>query len=157
MENVLEISTYELERGKPMPSKLHSKTQMKLCYLLQAHYGNSYDVFSELGLSFPDWDAVPDVCIYAKNSLDLLEDEISVKTPPLCAIEILSSSQSLNELVEKVKKYFERGVKSCWIVIPIMKNVYVFSDLQNYEVFKSGAMLQDNLLEISFPVSEVFV
>jgi Uma2 family endonuclease len=156
MEKVLEISKYELERGKPMPSKLHSIAQANLMVIL-ANYREKYRFFSELSLSLPDWDTVPDACIYAKNSLDLFEDEITVKVPPLCAIEILSPSQSLNELIEKVKKYFERGVKSCWVVIPIMKNVYVFSDLQNYEVFKSGMILQDNVLGISFPVSEIFV
>lgn len=31
--------------------------------------------------------------------------------PPLCVIEIISPSQSLNELTAKAREYFKHGVK----------------------------------------------
>lgn len=157
MEKAIEISPYALERGKPMPSKLHSKTQTRLIYQMEAKFAQKYEAFSELSLSLGDWDSVPDICIYEKSVLDLSEDEVSVRIPPLCTIEILSPTQSLNELNEKAKKYFEKGVKSCWLVIPVFKNIYVFSSPNIYEIFKVDEVLKDNILNISIPLQEVFV
>ncbi|GAB4398467.1 MAG: hypothetical protein OHK0053_17170 [Microscillaceae bacterium] len=77
--------------------------------------------------------------------------------PPLLTIEILCPSQSLNELVGKTRKYFEKGVRSCWVVIPILKNIYVFSSAEAYEIFKQEETLHDAKMEFEFSLSEVFV
>ncbi|MCU0443734.1 MAG: Uma2 family endonuclease [Microscillaceae bacterium] len=156
MEKVVEISQYELERGKPMPSKLHSIAQANLIVEM-AKYRNKYRFLSELSLSLDNWDAVPDLCIYDKSVLNTFEDEVELTIPPICAIEILSPSQSLNDLVAKAKKYFEKGVRSCWIVIPVFKNIYVYADAENYTIFKANETLYDSKLEISIPLNEVFV
>jgi hypothetical protein len=44
--------------------------------------------------------------------------------------------------------YFAHGVKSCWLVIPRLKNVYVFSDPQNYQIFRTDQTLHDPALGI---------
>jgi Uma2 family endonuclease len=155
MEKVLEISEYEAERGKPMPSKLHALMQANLIAEM-AVYRQRFVLLSELSLSLEDWDSVPDISIFAKSELDFSEDEIRVTISPLCAIEILSPSQSLNDLYDKAKKYFEKGVKSCWIVLPVFKNIYVFSDADNYQIFKSNETLHDTILDIFLPLTDVF-
>lgn len=156
MQKVVEISQYELERGKPMPSKLHSRVQSNLILELGLLYRDQYDFLSELSLDLNTWESVPDIAIYPKMEFDYTEDEIQVKTPPLCAIEILSPSQSLQELVSKARKYFDYGVKSCWLVIPALKNIYVFSDPQSYQMFKTDQTLSDPALGISLELAKVF-
>ena len=157
METLTLPSAYELERHKPLPSRLHSITQSNLNFQLQLHYREKYRFMSELSLELRDWPSVPDLCIYPKTAVDFLEDEVNVMEAPLCAIEILSPSQSLNELVAKAGKYFEHGVISCWLVIPLLKNIYVFSDREHYETFKSPQTLQDPALGLNINLSEVFV
>ncbi|GEM_PF-6170491 len=75
---------------------------------------------------------------------------------PLCVIEILSPTQSLNELTTKAKGYFQHGVQSCWIVLPTMSNIYVYSSPSEYDIFRATETLVDSKLNISFPLVEVF-
>ena len=156
MQKVVEVSQYELERGKPMPSRLHSRVQTNLLVQITNGYGEQYDLLSELSLELNDWESVPDIAIYPKTEFDYSADEVRVTTPPLCAIEILSPSQSLNELVSKAGSYFMHGVTSCWLVFPALKNIYVFSDPQNYQIFRADQTLNDPALGISLELSQIF-
>lgn len=156
MQKVIEISQYELERGKPMPSKLHGYVQLRIGTMLEVGYGERFTLFSELNLDLNQWESVPDLCIYPKMKIDFSEDEIRVTEPPLAAIEILSPTQSLQELIDKAKKYFAKGVGSCWLVIPVLKNIYVFSDPATYQIFRDGEVLKDPVLGIELELSRVF-
>jgi Uma2 family endonuclease len=157
METAVIISDYEIERGKPMPSKLHSRLQSKMISRLDNKYGNKYDFFSELSLSLDGWDSVPDIAIYPRMVIDYSEDAVEMTEPPLCAIEILSPSQILQVLLDKAANYFTHGVKSCWLVIPGLKNIYVFSNREDYQIFKADQTLTDASLDISLALNEVFV
>jgi Uma2 family endonuclease len=155
MPKVIEPS-YEQERGKPMPSELHGYVQGKLLSKLDNAYEDTYSFFSELTLSLNNWESVPDIAIYPKRKLNFREDRIQVTAPPLCAIEILSPSQSLQELVSKADKYFSYGVKSCWLVIPSLENVYVFSSTDNYTIFRSHQKLVDPVLSVELELAKIF-
>ena len=45
------ISDYELERGKPMPSRNHSLIQIRLSYLLTKHFDELFSFLSEADLA----------------------------------------------------------------------------------------------------------
>lgn len=156
MQKVIEVSQYELERGKPMPSKLHARVQTNLILEIGFHYREQYDLLSELSLELKDWESVPDISIYPKSEADYSEDEIRVTEPPLCAIEILSPTQSLQELITKANKYFSYGVKSCWLVIPGLKNVYVFSSSEDYQIFRDTQTLNDPTIGVTLELANVF-
>jgi Uma2 family endonuclease len=150
------LSDYEIERQKPMPSFNHSVIQLNLGAELRYRYKDSYRIASELSLDLSDWPSVPDICIYPKMPLDLRNDITTVTDPPLCAIEIISPSQSLHELVDKAARYFQHGVRSCWIVLLPLANIYVFTSPDDYEIFRAGDTLRDPALDISLPLKEVF-
>lgn len=156
MQKVIEVSQYELERGKPMPSKLHGRVQLKLGAALDNAYGDKFNFFSELSTDLSEWESVPDISVYPKMELDYSEDEVKVTEPPLCAIEILSPTQSLQELISKARRYFNYGVKSCWLVIPVLKNVYVFSSPESYQIFRDDQTLADPGLGITLELAKVF-
>ena len=156
MQKVVEVSQYEIERGKPMPSKLHGRVQLILGSELQIAYGDKFNLFSELSTDLSEWESVPDISIYPKTEVNYSEDEIRVTEPPLCAIEILSPTQSLDELITKARKYFSYGVKSCWLVIPGLKNVYVFSGPGEYQIFRDDQTLTDAALGVSLDLGKVF-
>ncbi|MBK8564048.1 MAG: Uma2 family endonuclease [Saprospiraceae bacterium] len=146
---------YTLERNKPMPSFNHGTIQANLIMEL-AIFRNNFRITSETSLDLGKWPSVPDIAIFPKTKMDLWNDETSVKQPPLCAIEILSPSQSLNELTTKAKEYFEHGVQSCWIVLPSVANIYVYYSPAEYDIFRSTETLVDKKLDVSFPLVEVF-
>jgi Uma2 family endonuclease len=156
MQKMVDISQYEQERGKPMPSELHAYVQGKLISKLDNAYEDKYSFFSELSLELNTWESVPDIAIYPKRKLNFREDRIQVTTAPLCAIEILSPSQSLQELVSKADKYFSYGVQSCWLVIPSLENIYVFSSSDVYTIFRANQTLVDSALGIELELAKIF-
>lgn len=139
-----------------MPSKLHGYIQARLLVNLDNAYGNQYSLFSELSLKLGNWDSVPDISIFPKMEIDYSEDEIKVIEAPLCAIEIISPSQSLQDLISKARQYFSYGVKSCWLVIPGLKNIYVFSSPTQYQMFRDTETLNDPVIGVSLELSKVF-
>lgn len=156
MEAVTEQSAYEQDRGKPMPSKVHAYIQMNIGFELKTRYKDRFTFLSELSLDLDGWWSVPDLSIYAKMVIDVRRDEIRMTTPPLCAIEIISPMQSLQELVDKAKAYFEHGVQSCWLVLPGLRSIYVFSSFDDFKTFTHTDTLLDDTLKISIPLGEVF-
>lgn len=150
------LSEYEIERNKPVPSFNHSIVQANLIIQIGSRYKNNYRVASELSLDLSDWPSVPDISIYPKKSLDLRNDIIAMTEPPLCVIEIISSSQTLNELIAKANDYFRHGVRSCWIVLLPLGNIYVFTSPDDYEIYRATETLRDPVLDISIPLKEVF-
>ena len=149
------LSEYEIERNKPMPSLNHSLIQSNLIMEL-AIYRQKYSIASELSLDLTDWPSVPDLSFLPKKSMDLKNDVTAITEPPLGVIEIISPSQSLNELVLKADKYFEHGVQSCWLVLPTLGNIYVFSAPDNYQIFRKNEVLTDSVLDIILPLDQVF-
>jgi Uma2 family endonuclease len=160
-----------LEENTDMPSKRHSLTQTNLTVLL----GNDerFATFVELSLDATSIDLshfglknkaeiVPDLCVY-QQSPPLVdepdEDEVRITIMPELAIEVLSPTQSINELLKKIKAYFALGVKSCWLVMPALEEVRVFSQqLQHYRNFdiNHSELIDDEVMDIHLPIQKVF-
>ena len=145
---------YELERGKPMPSLNHSHLERRLCIALARF--EQYDTQLELSLDLLSKKATPDLCLFETKPIDWLNDEIKVFQSPLMTIEILSPKQSIDDLKDKIFNiYFPAGVKSCWIVVPTLKMIAVFSpngNVQNY----IGGIVKDPALDVEVDLKEIF-
>ena len=155
-ETAVESLLYTAERGKPMPSFNHGSIQANLIGIFQSQFKKQYRTISELSLDLADWPSVPDIVLYPRKPLDLQNDLTVVTEPPLCAIEIISPTQSLSELTHKAHLYFLHGVKSCWLVLPPLGNIFVFSSPGEYEMYRIGNTLRDSIIDIQIPLSEVF-
>ena len=148
---------YELERGKPMPTLNHAIIQGNLIFLLKATYRQQYTVASELNLTMPERpDTVPDIAIYPKLQIDFFNDITSMAEMPLTVIEIVSPSQSDAEIVAKFKRYFDAGVRSCWLVMPTFQAISVYSAFGKYQFFGEYETLNDTATGIELPLNEVF-
>lgn len=150
-----ESSNYETERNKPMPSPVHAAIQANLIVALNV-YRKLYRAYSELSLELSEWVSVPDIALFAWKPLNTYDLRTKESEIPLCVIEILSPTQSLGELRHKIAEYFERGIKSCWLVLPGLDNVYVFEAPDQYEMYKKGETLKDKQLNIAINVSPIF-
>lgn len=156
MDTAVLENTYEIERNKPMPSKNHGKIQSNVLFQLMTNYRNKYSILCELSLELNDWLCTPDIAIFDPEPLDVYNDEIRMTIPPLGIVEILSPTQTLNDLTDKAVTYFEHGVKSCWLVLPTLKTIYVFSGPRQFEAFIQDETVQDEVLGISLPLSTIF-
>jgi Uma2 family endonuclease len=150
------LSDYELERGKPMPSKNHGLIQGNLTIVLGMAYRQQYSILTEVSLEMNGKIYTPDICIYPKMSFDGLNDEIKLTAPPLVAVEILSPTQGTEVFEEKFSAYFAHGVKSCWFVEPMIRAITVFTDTRQRKVFSDGILL-DKASNIQIDLNEIFV
>jgi Uma2 family endonuclease len=101
-------------------------------------------------------DYVPDLSIYAVGTIPEAEEEVQVTAVPLCVVEIMSPSQALEEMVGKVNQYFALGVKSVWLVLPAVQNVYVYTAPQEYEIYRATQILKDHRLGVEIDLKQVF-
>ncbi len=148
-------AAYEIERGKPMPSKNHSITQMLLGAELVTLYRDKVTVMSELSLALNGQLYTPDISVYPKLAIDWVTDEIRMTEPPLLIIEILSPTQGMQELMTRFKEYFTAGVCSCWLVQPALRMISVFTPDMTPHIFSSGTVL-DNAAGISVAMDKIF-
>lgn len=149
------LSDYECERGKPMPSFNHGKLQARLSQQLLNQYEDQYDVLSELSLESPNPAYVPDLCLFPAEPSNWREDEVKVSEVPLTVIEIVSPSQTDTELTAKSTAYFAAGVKSYWLVQPVLRTIFVLLPNGDELVFHND-VLTDPTNGVSIDLKKVF-
>jgi len=145
--------TYEEERGKPMPSFNHGSIQANLIGEFLRH--REYRVVSELSLEFDGQIYVPDISLYVRQPINFRRDETRRVDPPLLAVEILSPSQGLQEIVDKVEVYFRHGVKSCWIVSPPLRSITILAPDGTESVCHAG-MATDPATGLTADLATIF-
>lgn len=114
-----------------------------------------YTVLSELTLDINGTEYRPDICIYSKRHMDLTHDITRMSEIPLLICEILSASQTLQEMIDKFEIYFEAGIKSCWLVIPMAHAVTVYHSLKQFQTFSTDKII-DEVLDIHLPIQSIF-
>ncbi len=136
-----------------MGSYNHSGVQAKLAGLLIGL--GKYSVFTELSLEINKIEYKPDISIYPKRGLSKPRDILKMTDMPLLAIEILSSRQAMDELIDKFEVYFNAGIKSCWLVEPAIEAITVYSSLLEYQTHGLGEVV-DKQLDLTLPIDMVF-
>lgn len=155
------------ERESNMGSFIHSRTQGRLIVLIGCD--ERFEVMPELSLDTTQIDLSqfglkakdelkPDVCVYTKPpEAEPPDDIIKTTQMPDLAIEILSPSQTISELINKLKAYFALNVKSCWLVVPSLTTINVYSQPKQYNTFDmSDTEIVDELIDIRLPIQQVF-
>ena len=151
-----DVSDYERERGKPMPSRNHSIAQAELIFLLKSTFRKQYSILSESSITLNTRKYTPDITIYPIIPIDWKHDEISLTEPPLTTIEILSPTQTLTTLIDKSEDYFSGGVKSCWVVMPLLETILVIHANRSKVYYQRGDTLNDAATGITLDVDAVF-
>lgn len=119
------------------------------------HSFETYSVFSELTLKF-EKEYVADICLYPKRSINFASgDVIKVTDIPLLIVEILSPTQGTQEVLDKFVQYFQAGVQSCWLVIPVTQTVTVYSSMDQAKTFTDGDIV-DASLDITLSIHAFF-
>jgi len=73
----------------------------------------------------PDTVRVPDVALVRQSRLPLVRRRGFIDGTPDLAVEIFSPSNSVRQLMRKVKQYFVAGCRTVWIVYPETQEVQV--------------------------------
>ena len=151
-----ELSAYEIERNKPMPTLLHGSIQLNIGYELKFKYPKQFRIASEVLLDTQPNGSTPDIVVYPYSELDFQNDPSRRKDAPLLTVEIQSGSQTTKDMTSKLEPYFSFGIKSCWIITPDFKAVFVYSSPYHYDFFHENDMVKDAVLGIEISVEKIF-
>lgn len=147
--------TYEEERGKPMPSLNHGIIQINLAVEFAKH--SEYRVVSELTLDLgAKPDATPDLSVFPRVPANFLQDQVRSKTVPAMIVEILSPTQGSFEVLQRFQRYFEAGVKSCWLIDPPLRTILIMQSGGTETLVHSGTAT-DPATGLTAEWSKVFV
>jgi Uma2 family endonuclease len=155
LNDIDEEIRYEMERGKPMPRMNHGRVQSALSGEFRNRYRKQFVSSSEVSMRLADDRLTPDICLYPYTPPDWLNDRNPVTEPPLVAIEIISPSQSVTDMIAKARRYFAGGVRSFWLVQPELRTISVLYDDGSVQTFSTGSV-HDRLYDIDIPIADVF-
>ncbi len=153
--SIVELSDYEKERGKPMPSYNHAFVQWKIGLAFSA--SSQFSILPELTLELPNGQRLtPDISVYPKATPDWRHDTICMKIMPRLAVEIPSPSQGFQEIEEKLDLYFANGVESVWVVQLGMQAIAIYlPDAPRPMVFTTGEA-KDPVTGLTARLEEIF-
>jgi hypothetical protein len=73
-------------------------------------------------------------------------------------VEILAApSQTITELLKKISAFFALGIKSCWLVMPSVEVIKVYSQQGLYKTFDiNDTEVIDDVLDLHLPIQKIF-
>ena len=121
------LETTELgdqEQEKDMPSLNHSYICAQI--MRQLLQDEKIQPLPELTLAIENG-LTPDISVFPKEQIqpNFFEDVLKVERLPLVAIEVISSSQSIQSILDKAKLLVKSGVKTVWIIEPYGRSIFV--------------------------------
>ena len=115
------------KQTQEMPSLNHSYVCSRI--LRQLFENQSIEALAELTLDV-DNGLTLDICVYLAEAVcpNLLRDVKKMEQMPILAIEVVSSSQNIQEVLEKAERLIKAGVKVVWTVEPYTRTVFVTTE-----------------------------
>ena len=119
-------NTQTTEKAEAMPSLNHSYICAQV--MRQLLQDDSIQPLPELTLDI-DNGLTPDISVFKKEIIqpNFFEDVLKVKEMPVLAIEVISSSQNIQAILEKSKLLINSGVRTVWTVEPYGRSIFVDS------------------------------
>ena len=156
----------ELDEGELITMALawegHGFLEMKIGSILWIHVsrkrlGRVYT--GDTGFRLRD-DTVraPDVAFVRQERVEALTSKGFAKGAPDLAVEIFSPSDSVPQLMRKVKQYFACGCHTVWIVYPDRKEIHLLEAAGGDRILGVGDTVEapELLPGFSVPVAEFF-
>ena len=121
---VEEILTEPETEEREMPSFNHSYICNRL--LQQLFTNDRIEALPELTLNI-EKGLTPDISVYPKENVmpDFLNDFAKYPDMPLLAIEVISASQNIQDLLEKYKVLVNHNIQAVWTIEPFTNTIFV--------------------------------
>jgi Uma2 family endonuclease len=75
---------------------------------------------------------------------------------PDLAIEIVSPSQSVQEIVEKAQEFLQYGTQEVWVVMPETQQITVYKQSQNSTFSIEDTLISSLFSDFELPVKNIF-
>ena len=139
------------ESKQTMPSLNHSYLCLQIMKQLIAH--EDIEPLPELTLDIANG-LIPDISVFPKAKIkpDLFHDILKFQEKPSVAIEVVSSSQTIQDVLQKASQLVAAGIKAVWSVEPYSRTVFVTTS--RGETLFHGGVVENEGIKIDF--SKVF-
>ncbi|MFO1428886.1 MAG: Uma2 family endonuclease [Candidatus Competibacteraceae bacterium] len=139
------------EHVEAMPSLNHSYICLQI--LRQLILDETIEPLPALTLDIANG-ITPDISIFSKGQVypNLFHDVLKCQEKPVLAIEVVSSSQTIQEMLEKATQLIKAGVKTVWTVEPYSRSVFVTTPTE--EQLFHGEKVESEGIKVDF--SKVF-
>jgi len=129
------------------PSINHSYLCKRI--IVEIEKTGKWEAWPELTLNI-EGGLVPDIAVYRSGALkpDFAEDKIRCDILPVIAVEIVSPSQSVHELMIKAGKFLKAGIPAVWTVEPYGGVIYVSTPEERHVVV--AEIVQSQGVELDF-------
>ena len=99
---------------------------------------------------------VPDLTYFTAEQRQAIRRGERVKT--LFAIEILSDSETYEDILEKIQDYFDGGAVLVWYVVPKRRKIYVYTSPDDLKVYKNTELISAAPVvpDFQFSVADLF-
>jgi Uma2 family endonuclease len=101
---------------------------------------------------------IPDVALVWAHRLPagLTDDELQI--PPDLAVEVVSPTNTYNNVHNRVDEYLNAGVGIVWVVGPVQRDIYVYRSDGTLNRYRKGDDLRDEALlpGLTFKVGDLF-
>ncbi len=134
----------------------HARLTTRITSLLFAEYESQFNILTELEFELSTGRYKPDVAILPQLAYDWERDIIRYPQPPITAIEIISPTQSMDGLIEKIRVgYLASGVQSAWLVLPGVRSISLYLPAQPAQLISSG-VLHDPATGVTLELDAIF-
>ena len=112
------------KQDEEMPSLNHSYICLQI--LRQLVQNERVEPLPELTLDIANG-LTPDISIFPKEQIhpNFFRDVSKFQQMPVLAIEVISSSQTIEELLGKAAQLIQAGVKAVWTIEPHSRSIFV--------------------------------
>ena len=103
----------------------------------------------------------PDTAFVAKSNWPLDREFPATgdwKVIPNLAVEVISPSETFEDVLEKMQEYFEFRVQEVWIVSPLRREAHVYTSPKENRIFSAQDVLEGPILPgFKLPLAQLFL
>ena len=155
---------YEFYYGEIIKKQPMKQNELEIYQILLEIFMRT-KAFVERGLLYAEADTpidefrkrIPDIAFYTKDQVREAR-KTGKRAATTFAIEILSDSESLQHIENKIQDYFDAGVLTVWYIHPKTKKIYVYTSPNDVKIYHSDMIVnaQPALPDFEFPVNQLF-
>ena len=153
---------FEFVRGQLIPKSI-KQNEIDIAAFLQSEFSKTA-VARQRHLLMPESDSyvdgtrkrIPDLTYFTADQRQAIRR--GERANMLFAVEILSDSESHQDVLEKIQDYFDGGAQLVWYIVPLHQKIYAYTSPDESTVFKGQQVIKASpvIPEFSFTVADLF-
>lgn len=153
---------FEFVRGKIIPKSMKQIEVLLGNFLIRRFIQTQ--AFQQGGIIMAESDSyidatrkrIPDLTYFSENQLETIRSGERVNA--LFVIEILSDSESHQDVLDKIQDYFDGGAQLVWYIAPKRQKIYAYTNPDESTVFKGQQTITAApvIPDFQFVVAELF-